>query len=42
MATSSILTNIKITDPEKVENFVEALDISAMNQKGYLPNLLFH
>lgn len=29
MATSSILTNIKITDPKKVEDFVEALDISA-------------
>ena len=29
MATSSILTNIKITDPKKAEDFVEALDISA-------------
>lgn len=29
MATSSILTNIKITDPKKVEDFVETLDISA-------------
>ena len=29
MATSSILTNIKITDPKKVEDFVVALDISA-------------
>ena len=29
MATSSILTNIKILDPQKAEDFVEALDISA-------------
>lgn len=29
MATSSILTNIKITDPEKAEDFAEALDRSA-------------
>ena len=29
MATSSILTNIKITDPKKAEDFAEALDISA-------------
>ena len=29
MATSSILTNIKITDPKKAEDFVDALDISA-------------
>lgn len=29
MATSSILTNIKITDPQKVEDFAKALDISA-------------
>ncbi len=29
MATSSILTNIKITDPQKAEDFAEALDISA-------------
>lgn len=29
MATSSILTNIKITDPKKAEDFAEALDMSA-------------
>ena len=29
MATSSILTNIKITDPKKAADFAEALDISA-------------
>ena len=29
MATSSILTNIKIIDPKKAEDFVEALDISS-------------
>lgn len=29
MATSSILTNIKITDPKKAEDFAEALDRSA-------------
>ena len=37
MATSSILTNIKITDPKKVEDFVEALDIWLYSSKysGY-------
>lgn len=29
MATSSIFANVKITDPKKVETFVEALDASA-------------
>ena len=29
MATSSIFSNVKITDPKKVEAFVEALDASA-------------
>ena len=29
MATSSIFTNIRITDPEKAEDFAEALDASA-------------
>lgn len=29
MATSSILTNIKITDPKKAEDFAKALDVSA-------------
>lgn len=29
MATSSIFANVKITDPKKVEAFVEALDASA-------------
>ena len=29
MATSSIFTNIRITDPEKAEAFAEALDTSA-------------
>lgn len=28
MATSSIFANIKITDPEKIEAFVAALDAS--------------
>ena len=29
MATSSIFTNIRITDPKKAEAFAEALDASA-------------
>ena len=29
MATSSIFSNVKITDSKKVEAFVEALDLSA-------------
>lgn len=29
MATSSIFTNIKITDTEEIEAFVEALEFSA-------------
>lgn len=29
MATSSILTNVKITDPKKIESFIRALDASA-------------
>ena len=29
MATSSIFTSVKITDPKKAENFAEALDVSA-------------
>lgn len=33
MATSSIFTNIKITDPKKAEDFVEALDSSAHEPK---------
>ena len=28
MATSSIFTNIKITDPQKIEAFVDALEAS--------------
>ncbi len=31
MATSSIFTNIRITDPKKAEAFAEALDASARN-----------
>lgn len=42
MATSSILTNIKITDPKKAEDFAEALDVSAheperMHTKPVIP-----
>ena len=33
MATSSILTNIKITDPKKIESFIKALDASAEDPK---------
>ena len=29
MATSSILTSVKITDPKKIESFIKALDASA-------------
>ncbi len=29
MATSSIFTNVKITDPKKAEAFINALDASA-------------
>lgn len=33
MATSSIFANVKITDPKKVEAFVEALEASANEPK---------
>ena len=33
MATSSILTNVKITDPHKVELFVNALEASSNDPK---------
>ena len=33
MATSSILTNVKITDPKKMESFIKALDASAGDPK---------
>lgn len=36
MATTSILTNIKITDPKKIESFVKALDASAVDPKREL------
>lgn len=33
MATSSILTNVKITDPNKAEMFVNALEKSSRDPK---------
>lgn len=33
MATSSILTNVKITDPKKIESFLNALDASVNDPK---------
>ena len=33
MATSSILTNVKITDPRKAEMFVNALEASSRDPK---------
>lgn len=33
MATSSILTNVKIADPKKIECFIKALDASADDPK---------
>ena len=33
MATSSILTNVKITDPKKIESFIQALYASADDPK---------
>ena len=33
MATSSILSNVKITDPKKIESFIKALDASAYDSK---------
>lgn len=33
MNTSSILTNIKITDPQKIDSFINALDASADDPK---------
>ena len=33
MATSSIFTNVKITDPKKAEAFINALDASANEPK---------
>ena len=33
MATSSILTNVKITDPHKAELFVNALEASSKDPK---------
>ena len=35
MATSSILTNVKITDPRKAEMFINALEASSRD-----PNLI--
>lgn len=42
MATSSILTNVKITDPKKIESFVKALDASADDPKRDNPALVSH
>ena len=33
MATSSILTSVKITDPKKIESFIKALDASVDDPK---------
>lgn len=33
MATSSILTNVKITDPRKAEMFINALEASSKDPK---------
>ncbi len=33
MATFSILSNVKITDPKKIEFFIKALDASADDPK---------
>ena len=33
MATSSILTSVKITDPKKIESFIKALDASTDDPK---------
>lgn len=33
MATSSILTSVKITDPKKIGSFIKALDASADDPK---------
>lgn len=33
MATSSILTNVKITDPHKAEMFINALEASSRDPK---------
>lgn len=33
MATSSILTNVKITDPHKAEMFINALEASSKDPK---------
>lgn len=33
MATSSILTSVKITDPKEIDSFVKALDASAEDPK---------
>ena len=33
MATSSILSNVKITDPKKIESFIKALEASADDPK---------
>lgn len=33
MATSSIFTNVKITDPVQAKNFIDALDQSAKESK---------
>lgn len=33
MAMSSILTNVKIVDPKKIESFIKALDASADDPK---------
>ena len=34
MATSSILSNVKITDPKKIESFIKALDASADDSRS--------
>ena len=33
MAASSILTNVKITDPKKIKSFIKVLDASADDPK---------
>ena len=40
MATSSILTNVKITDPKKIESFIKALDASADDPKMVTSSIL--
>ena len=42
MATESIFTNVKITDPEAVERFVAALEESEKQEKDMLPPPPYH